>query len=125
MPAAAARRRRRAGRSQRAGRREGGVRVEGDAEQRAVPAGCDGRARDGPNDAAVPRDAAVSTSALFLGLVFGSLGLGYCVYGRRQRMLVPFVSGVLLIGVPYFIANTAGLLVTGLVLAAAPFIVKI
>jgi len=67
----------------------------------------------------------VSTSALFLGLIFGSLGMGYCVYGRRQRLWLPFCSGLLLMAVPYFIANTAGLLVAGVVLAALPFIVRL
>lgn len=67
----------------------------------------------------------MSTSLLFLGLLFGSLGAGYCVYGRRQRAVVPFVSGLLLIGIPYFIASVAVLVGVGVVLAAVPFFVKV
>jgi len=67
----------------------------------------------------------MSTSLLFLGLLFGSLGAGYCVYGRRQRALVPFISGVLLIGIPYFIASVAALFAVGVVLAMVPFVVKV
>ncbi|HTP74887.1 MAG TPA: hypothetical protein VML58_21945 [Burkholderiaceae bacterium] len=67
----------------------------------------------------------MSTSALFVGLLFGSLGMGYCVYGRRQHALVPFVCGLLLIAVPYLIANAAGLAAVGALLAALPFIVKL
>jgi hypothetical protein len=67
----------------------------------------------------------MSTSLLFLGLLFGSLGAGYCVYGRRQRALIPFLSGLLLIAIPYFIASVAALLVVGVVLAALPFFVKV
>ena len=67
----------------------------------------------------------MSTSLLFLGLPFGSIGAGSCVYGRRQRALIPFLSGLLLIGVPYFIASVAALVVVGVVLAALPFFVKV
>jgi hypothetical protein len=67
----------------------------------------------------------MSTSLVFLGLLFGSLGAGYCLYGRRQRALVPLVAGLLLIGVPYFIASVAALVVVGVVLAAVPFFVKV
>ena len=65
----------------------------------------------------------MSTSVLFLGLIFGSLGMGYCVYGRRQRSLVAFFCGLFLIAVPYFIVNLAALVVVGVVLAALPFFV--
>jgi hypothetical protein len=67
----------------------------------------------------------VSTSLLFLGLLFGAIGTGYCVYGRRQSAVIPFLSGVLLIGIPYFVASIAVLVVVGVVLAALPFFVKI
>jgi len=67
----------------------------------------------------------MSTSLLFLGLLFGSLGAGYCVYGRRQRALVPFIAGLLLIGIPYFIASVAVLFAVGVVLSAVPFFVKL
>ena len=66
----------------------------------------------------------VNTSLLFLGLLFGSIGTGYCVYGRRQSAVVPFLCGVLLIGIPYFIASVAALVVVGVVLAALPFFIK-
>jgi len=67
----------------------------------------------------------VSTSLLFLGLVFGSIGMGYCVYGRRQHASVPFLCGLLLMAVPYFISNVAALVATGVVLAALPFFVRV
>ena len=67
----------------------------------------------------------VSTSVLLLGLIFGSLGMGYCAYGRRQRSLVAFLCGLLLIAVPYFIANPAVLVAVGAVLAALPFFVGV
>lgn len=65
----------------------------------------------------------MTTSLIFLGLIFGSVGTGYCVYGRRQGAPVPFLSGVLLIAVPYLISNLALLLIVGVVLALAPFLI--
>jgi hypothetical protein len=66
----------------------------------------------------------MSTSLLFLGLIFGSIGTGYCIYGRRQVAIIPFVSGLLLIGIPYFITSVAALIAAGVVLAALPFFFK-
>jgi hypothetical protein len=67
----------------------------------------------------------VSPSLLFLGLVFGSIGMGYCVYGKRQQALVPLLCGLLLMAVPYFISDVVALVVAGAVLAALPFFVSI
>jgi hypothetical protein len=35
----------------------------------------------------------VDTAALFRGLLFSSIGLGYFIYGNRQRAPVPLVPG--------------------------------
>ena len=66
----------------------------------------------------------MSTTILFLGVLFGSVGLGYSVYGRRQRAPVPFVSGLLLMALPYFISNVAALVVAGVVIGALPFVIR-
>jgi hypothetical protein len=47
------------------------------------------------------------------------------VYGRRQQALIPFLCGLLLIAIPYFISNVAALVATGVVLAAVPFFVRV
>lgn len=45
-------------------------------------------------------------SAWFLLSAFFSLiGMAVCVYGRRQRLVVPTVVGVVLMGYSYFVAN--------------------
>ena len=66
----------------------------------------------------------MNTSLLFLGLIFGSLGMGYCVYGRRQRALIPFLCGLVLMVVPYFIANALALTAASVLVAAVPFFWK-
>lgn len=40
---------------------------------------------------------------LFASLFWGSVGAGYCIYGRRQRSVAPFLGGVAIIAVSYFV----------------------
>jgi hypothetical protein len=66
----------------------------------------------------------MDTSALLWGLLFGSIGLGFFVYGRRQRAVVPLLCGVALIIFPYFVSNTLLLLALGVTLIALPYFVR-
>ncbi len=43
-----------------------------------------------------------NTNLLFLSLIWGSVGLGYFVYGKRQRSWAPMVGGVLMMALSYF-----------------------
>ena len=67
----------------------------------------------------------MSTSLLVLGVIFGSVGLGYFLYGKKQRAVVPLVSGLALMVVPYFISNTVGLVVVGVVISAIPYFIRL
>jgi hypothetical protein len=60
---------------------------------------------------------------LFFGVVAGAIGVGYLVYGRRQRKLVPVIAGVLLCVYPYFVDSGLWLGVVGALLVAVPFVV--
>jgi hypothetical protein len=62
---------------------------------------------------------------LIWGLVFGSFGLGFFVYGRKQKAVVPLVCGLALMIFPYFVSNTVLLVAIGVVLIAAPYFVRI
>jgi hypothetical protein len=59
------------------------------------------------------------------GLLFGSIGLGFFMYGRKQQRVVPLVCGLLLMAYPYFIANTLLLVAVGVALVAAPYFVRL
>lgn len=61
---------------------------------------------------------------LMWGVIFGSIGLGFFVYGKKQKAIVPLISGVGLICVPYFISNTYILILSGIALIAMPFFIK-
>ena len=67
----------------------------------------------------------METSSLLWGLLFGSIGVAYVMYGRRQQHVVALVSGLLLIGFPYFVSGTVALIVTGGLLLAAPWLLKL
>lgn len=65
------------------------------------------------------------TSLIIWGLIFGAVGLGFLSYGRKQKSVVPLVSGVALLVLPYFISNVYLLVITGTVLVALPYFVRI
>ena len=67
----------------------------------------------------------MSTSSLLWGLLFGSVGLGFLVYGKKQKAVVPLVCGLVLMIFPYFIANTILLVAIGVALIALPYFVRI
>jgi hypothetical protein len=67
----------------------------------------------------------MTTAQLVFGLLFGSFGLGYFMYGRKQRAVVPFLCGVALMAFPYFVSNTFALVAIGGALCALPFVFRI
>jgi len=64
-------------------------------------------------------------SVLIWGVIFGSIGLGFFVYGKKQKAVVPLFCGIGLMVFPYFISNMYILVLSGVVLAALPFIIRI
>jgi predicted membrane protein len=67
----------------------------------------------------------LDTSSLLWGLLFGSIGLGFLIYGRKQRAVVPLICGVALMIVPYFVSNTILLITIGITLIAIPYFVRL
>ncbi len=66
----------------------------------------------------------MNESWLLWGLLFGSMGLGFFVYGKKQKAVVPMVCGLALMIFPYFISNTIVLIAIGTMLVAVPYFVK-
>jgi len=67
----------------------------------------------------------MDSQSIIWGLIFGSIGLGYFVYGKRQRSIVPLISGLSLMVFPYFVSNTILLVIVGLLLSAIPYFVRL
>jgi hypothetical protein len=45
------------------------------------------------------------TNYLFASLLWGSIGFGYCLYGKRQREIVALVGGLTMIAVSYLVSS--------------------
>ncbi|HDH10549.1 MAG TPA: hypothetical protein ENG97_01710 [Deltaproteobacteria bacterium] len=65
------------------------------------------------------------TSLLIWGTLFGAVGLGFFIYGKKQRSVVPLFTGIALFLFPYFIQNVYVLVIVGVILVAIPYIVRI
>jgi hypothetical protein len=66
-----------------------------------------------------------NTSTLIWGIIFGSIGLGFFVYGKKQKTIVPLLSGMGLMILPYFISKIYILVLAGIVLIALPYLVRL
>ena len=66
----------------------------------------------------------MNASILLWGVLFGSIGLGFFLYGRKQRAIVPLACGLALMVFPYFVSGTLPLIAIGIVLMAVPYFVK-
>jgi len=67
----------------------------------------------------------LDTSSLLWGLLFGSIGLGYLIYGRKQRAVVPLLCGLSLMVFPYFVSSNILLVAIGVVLMAIPYFFRL
>ena len=68
----------------------------------------------------------MSTEAwLFWGLIFGSIGLGFFLYGKKQARAVPLICGIALMVFPYFIGSAWAMIAIGVVLMATPYFVRL
>lgn len=66
-----------------------------------------------------------NTTHLIWAMAFGAFGLGFLVYARKQRAVVPLIIGIALLVFPYFIPNVYMLVVVGSALVALPYFVRI
>jgi uncharacterized membrane protein YGL010W len=67
----------------------------------------------------------MDVSTVVLGVIFGSIGLGFFVYGKKQKAVVPLLCGVGLMILPYFLSNLYLLTFFGIILGALPYFIKI
>ena len=67
----------------------------------------------------------MTEATLWWGLLFGSIGLGFFMYGKKQRSPIPMVCGLALMIYPYFIGNTLLLVAIGIALMAIPYFIRL
>jgi hypothetical protein len=60
-----------------------------------------------------------SPSFLFASLIWGSIGVGYFIYGKKQQSLIPMIGGILMIVVSYFVASALAMSLICILLVVA------
>lgn len=67
----------------------------------------------------------MNQAVLLWGLLFGSIGIGFLVYAKQQKAVVPLVVGLALSIYPFFISNVYALVLIGLALTAVPYFIRL
>ena len=67
----------------------------------------------------------MSTALMLWGLLFGSVGLFYFMYGKRIKNPVMRYTGVALMLFPYLVQNTLGIVLVGAGLMLLPKLFKL
>jgi len=63
-------------------------------------------------------------TSLLWGLLFGSIGMIYFVYGRKQGRPVPLISGIALMVFPYVVSNSIAIVLIGILLMVVPYFIR-
>ncbi|MGB2740374.1 MAG: hypothetical protein WBC60_07435 [Cognaticolwellia sp.] len=66
-----------------------------------------------------------SEAIIIWSVLFGGIGIGYFMYGRKQKAIVPLCIGLSLFIFPYFMTSVAMLLIVGVILVTIPYFIKI
>jgi hypothetical protein len=62
---------------------------------------------------------------LFASLIWGSVGMGYFIYGKKQASWIAMIGGVLMMGASYFIGSALLMsLFCAAMIAAVYFLIK-
>ena len=65
-----------------------------------------------------------STAQLLWGMFFGSIGLGFFIYGKKQGAIVPLLTGIALFVFPYFITDVVMLVIVGTMIVLVPYFIR-
>jgi hypothetical protein len=66
-----------------------------------------------------------SEASIVWSMLFGAIGVGYFIYGRKQKRLVPFISGIALMVVPYFVDSAGAMVALCGAFMALPYFVQL
>ena len=67
----------------------------------------------------------MNTAQLLIGVLFSSIGFGYFLYGKKQKVIIPLVCGLVLMIFPYFIDQTLLLIGIGTALSILPYFIRL
>ena len=66
----------------------------------------------------------MDSTSLFLSLLFGSIGMGMLMYGKKAGRPVPLIAGLGLLTIPYFVPNLLILWIICCVLTVLPWVLR-
>lgn len=61
------------------------------------------------------------TNALVLGMIWGAIGTGYFIYGKKQSRFIFLICGIVLCVFPMLVTNNTASLIIGLLMCILPF----
>ena len=61
---------------------------------------------------------------MITGVFLGVIGMGYFVYGKRQKHIPAYIAAIGLFIAPYFTPNIYILLLVGIILILMPFFIE-
>ena len=62
---------------------------------------------------------------VMLSVLFSAIGAGYVLYGKKQRQVVPLLTGLALCVYPYFLSNGSAIAVVGILLTVVPWFIRL
>jgi len=63
-------------------------------------------------------------NALIVSVLFGLIGTGMFMYGKKAGRMIPLGAGLGLMVIPYFIPNVIALILMCMALFAVPIVIK-
>ena len=66
----------------------------------------------------------LSASSLFASLIWGAIGSGFAIFGKKQRAGIPLAGGLALIAISYFISSWALMSLAGFLILVVMYWLK-
>lgn len=81
--------------------------------------------KDSETPLPVSSDDSWTGTSLLLGIIWGSIGTGYFIYGKKQAKALFLIGGIGLVLLPMFVSSILANTILGLILVVAPLKIDI
>ncbi|MCE5249769.1 hypothetical protein LLG96_06065 [bacterium] len=61
---------------------------------------------------------------LFSAIVWGAVGLGFFIYGKKQKSAIPLIGGIVLMGITYLVKDSLNMALVSLAIIAGMYGLK-
>jgi hypothetical protein len=65
------------------------------------------------------------TNIMLSSIIFGSIGMWYFIYWKKDHKIVALISGIILMIYPYFVTNIYYSIIIWIILMILPFYLKL